>query len=139
MKPGDVAMVYFPFNKNQAQPYKLRPVLVLAETGAGEDRAILVAMITGNMGRYQNPGAGDARIVDFKSAGLVKESTVRGRRVWTAEDADIEKIVGTVDPAILEAVQAFWRSKLESGRSVAAGPVAPSTQGATPLSIRPRT
>lgn len=121
VKPGNVALVYFPFNRTEAQPYKKRPVLVLNAMGSGDDRAILVAMITSNLKRYQNPSAGDIRITDFKTAGLVCESTVRSRRLWTAEDRDIEKTLGVVPPDVLTDALAFVRSIVEA-KSPPVGP-----------------
>ncbi|WP_189237792.1 type II toxin-antitoxin system PemK/MazF family toxin [Planomonospora parontospora] len=97
-----MGLLWFPFSRNEPQPYKKRPCLILAMTGVVPDQAILVAMITGNPSRAQTPGPADVVIQNWQGAGLLKASTVRSRRLWTAEDRDIIRILGSVDQPVLE-------------------------------------
>ena len=111
--PGDVRFVWFPFSRNEAEPYKKRPVLVLGVAGTPPDRAVLVAMITANAQRFARPHPGDVALMDWRDLGLAKPSVVRARRIWTAEERDFTgPPVGRVDPATLEAVKAELRALL---------------------------
>ena len=106
MIPGELRLVWFPFSRNEAEPYKRRPVLVLAATGHVPDRAVLVAMVTSNSRRVLSPGTGDIVVEDWKQAGLRRPSVVRSRRLWTAEERDFEgTVLGAVDPAVLGQVK----------------------------------
>lgn len=99
-------LVWFPFSRSEPEPYKKRPVLVLSASGAGPDRAVLVAMITGNARRVVRPGPGDVVISDWQQAGLAKPSVVRTGRLWTAEERDFEgTVLGTVAAAVLPRVR----------------------------------
>ena len=105
--------MWFPFSRNEPQPYKKRPVLVLAAVGRVPDRAVLVAMVTSNPTRVQNPGPGDVTVTDWKPAGLRHPSVVRTRRLWTAEERDFEgTVLGTVEAAVLDEVRRHVRSLL---------------------------
>jgi hypothetical protein len=112
--PGEVRLVWFPFSYSEPQPYKKRPVLVLAAVGSAPDRAILVAMITANAQRVRRPRPGDVVITDWQSAGLEAPSVVRTRRLWTAEERDFTgNPLGVVSATILEDVRANVRSLLQ--------------------------
>ena len=104
--PGDVALVDFPFSAAEAQPFKRRPVLVLAAVGRVPDQAIWVVMITGKASRYARPGDGDVRIPEWAAIPLHRESVVRSRRVWTAEERDIVRVLGRVSAGTLDQVRA---------------------------------
>jgi hypothetical protein len=112
--PGEIRLVWFPFSRSELQPYKKRPVLVLAATGTAPDRAILVAMITGNARRVQHPGPGDVAIVNWQSVGLKAASVVRTRRLWTAEERDFAGgPVGMVSATVLNDVRARVRALVQ--------------------------
>lgn len=64
MIPGQIRLVWFPFSRNEPEPYKKRPVLVLSSIGRVPDQAIFVAMVTSSESRVQNPGPGDVVIPD---------------------------------------------------------------------------
>jgi mRNA-degrading endonuclease toxin of MazEF toxin-antitoxin module len=116
MKRGEIWLVWFPFSRLVSPPeqYKKRPVLVLANTGTPPDQAILVAMVTGNQQRLTVLGPGDVPIAAWAAAGLVKASTVRSRRLWTAEGRDfaIKKKLGDVEPTVVQHVLANVRGML---------------------------
>lgn len=102
--PGDIVLLNFPFSSKEIKPYKQRPVLVLSCLAGGEraDESILVAMVTGNQRRWNRPHAGDFRIDRWQEFGLVKESVIRTRRLWTAESQDVLRLVGRVDQTLLD-------------------------------------
>jgi mRNA-degrading endonuclease toxin of MazEF toxin-antitoxin module len=111
--PGEIRLVWFPFSRNEAESYKKRPVLVLGAVGAPPDQAILVAMVTGNPARFTKPHAGDVPLQDWATLGLKKESVIRARRIWTAEERDFTgPPMGPVDDAVLETVKAELRALL---------------------------
>jgi hypothetical protein len=112
--PGEIRLVWFPFSHGEPQSYKQRPVLVLAAAGSAPDRAILVAMITGNARRVQRPGPGDVLIGDWQRAGLQAASVVRTRRLWTAEERDFAGgPLGVVSSTVLEDVRARVRALVQ--------------------------
>jgi mRNA-degrading endonuclease toxin of MazEF toxin-antitoxin module len=81
--------------------------------GTPPDRAVLVAMITGNEQRFARPHRGDLPLADWERLGLAKRSVVRARRIWTAEERDFTgQLLGRVDPATLEAVKSELRALL---------------------------
>ncbi len=113
MTPGDLRLVWFPFSRNEAEPYKKRPVLVLAATGVTPDRVVLVAMVTSNERRVRRPSPGDVVVTDWQQAGLLLPSVVRSRRLWTAEERDFEgTVLGAVDRPVLDQVRLNVRNLL---------------------------
>ena len=114
MKPGDVLLLWFPFSHREAEPYKKRPVLLLgpSATGHGAEEALLVAMITSNERRVARPKAADLVVPNHQIAGLPLPSVVRTNRLWTAETADVEKILGRVGDDFLKAVRGKVRQLL---------------------------
>ncbi|MBY6411708.1 type II toxin-antitoxin system PemK/MazF family toxin [Rhodococcus sp. BP-252] len=112
MNPGDLVLLWFPFNHSAAQPFKKRPALVLSRVGLGDDEAIVCVMVTGNPHRFRSAGAGDIKLTDWRSCGLAKESTIRSRRVWSAMPADFAGNIGRVKASTLEAVREEVRTLL---------------------------
>jgi PemK-like, MazF-like toxin of type II toxin-antitoxin system len=101
--PGELRLVWFPFSRNETEPYKRRPVLVLAASGQVPDQAVLVAMVTANGRRVMNPGPGDIFVGNWKQAGLRRPSVIRSRRLWTAEERDFDgTMLGTVHADVLD-------------------------------------
>lgn len=103
--PGDLALANFPFSESATVIFKRRPVLVVAAEGSVPNQAIWVAMVTGNSQRFLRPQPGDIRVAEWEGL-LDKESVVRTRRVWTAEQRDIVRVLGPVLPETLAAVRA---------------------------------
>lgn len=106
MTPGEVRLVWFPFSHSEAQPYKKRPVLILAATGTGPTRTILAAMVSSSAKRAAMMGPYDVPITDWQSIGLVAPSFVRANRIWTAEDRDFDnRLFGSVKDDVLQQVR----------------------------------
>lgn len=95
---GDVALVEFPFSRRETPSFKRRPVLVLNAFGSPPDQVVWVVMITSNARRVNRPGPGDIPIGDWASIPLAAPSIIRSRRVWTAEQRDVVKVVGHDPP-----------------------------------------
>lgn len=113
LSPGDIIMVWFPYSKHEAQPYKKRPVLVLSHIGLNEDEAIGLAMVTGNEKRFASLGAGDIRLERWQDCRLAKRSVIRTRRLWTARWSDVAGRVGSLQPAsLLDQVRVEVRNTL---------------------------
>jgi hypothetical protein len=106
VKPGELRLLWFPFSHSEPEPYKKRPVLVLAATGHVPDEAVLVTMVTSSEARVRHPGPGDVVIGQWQKAGLRYPSVVRTRRLWTAENRDfVGTILGMVDAPTLDEVK----------------------------------
>lgn len=106
MRPGAVALLWFPYSRQELVPFKKRPVLVLGQskTQSGADSAVLIAMITGSKQRVQNPGLADFVLDSWAAYGLLAPSVVRTTRLWTAESRDFEKPIGAIDNPTLNLV-----------------------------------
>lgn len=103
---GTVALAYFPFSAAESQPFKKRPVLVLGSSGVGLSEVVVIAMITGSQARINSPGPGDLLIADWQECGLAKESLVRSRRFWAAEERDLAQTLGTAPAPLVDQVAA---------------------------------
>lgn len=91
MKPGDVALVRFPFSELTAE--KKRPALVLAETARSPSyRLAPVAMSTSQLEALKLNG--DALLADWKAAGLLHPSLLRLAKVATIDAELIDKVIG---------------------------------------------
>lgn len=109
---GDVVLVAFPFHEGAEVTYKNRPVLVLAVHGTGVDAAVWVMMITSNARRFTHPSATDIPMPGWEDIGLASQSVIRTTRVWTAEQRDFRKHIGTVPAALLEQARETIRAAL---------------------------
>ncbi len=91
MKPGDVALVRFPFADLAAT--KKRPALVLAHTARSQrHRLVTLAMITSQVEALRLDG--DVRLEDWKEAGLLHPSLLRMAKIATVDADLIDKIIG---------------------------------------------
>jgi mRNA interferase MazF len=91
VKPGDVALVRFPFSDLAAT--KKRPALVLARTVRSPRYGLVsVAMITSQVESLAL--AGDVLLRDWKGAGLLHPSLLRLAKVATVDAELIEKVIG---------------------------------------------
>ncbi len=96
MKPGDVALVRFPFTELAAA--KKRPALVLARTARSpRNRLVTLAMITSQVEALRLEG--DVLLSDWKEAGLLHPSLLRLAKVATVDEDLIDKRVGALSPA----------------------------------------
>ena len=107
MKPGDVALVRFPFTDLAAA--KKRPALVLARTTRSpRNRLATVAMITSQIEALKLDG--DVLLADWKSAGLLHPSLLRLAKVATVDEQLIDQTIGRLSTNDLEATRkAFHR------------------------------
>ena len=107
MKPGEVALVRFPFTDLTAA--KKRPALVLARTTRSpRNRLATVAMITSQVEALKLEG--DVLLVDWKAAGLLHPSLLRLAKVATVDEQLIDKTIGRLSTRDLEAArEAFHR------------------------------
>ena len=103
--PADVVLMLFPFSSAESISYKKRPVLVLAVSGAADDSAVWVMMITGNKRRFDRPSRSDIRLDSWADMGLALPSVLRTNRVWTAEHRDVVRRIGAAPAQILEAAK----------------------------------
>ena len=107
MKPGEVALVRFPFTDLASA--KKRPALVLARTTRSpRNRLATVAMITSQVEALKLDG--DVLLADWKAAGLLHPSLLRLAKVATIDEQLIDKIIGRLSTRDLEAArEAFHR------------------------------
>ena len=91
MKPGDVALVRFPFADVAAT--KKRPVLVLAHTvRSPRNRLTTLAMITSQVESLTLDG--DVLLDDWEATGLLHPSLLRMSKVATVDADLVEKLIG---------------------------------------------
>lgn len=115
MKPGDVALVRFPFA--DVATTKKRPALVLAQTvRSPRNRLTTLAMITSQIESLRLEG--DVLLDQWKAAGLLHPSLLRVAKIATVEADLVEKVIGKLGPrdheAAREAFQRVFASCLRS-------------------------
>jgi mRNA-degrading endonuclease toxin of MazEF toxin-antitoxin module len=102
VKPGDVALVRFPFADLAAA--KKRPALVLARTArSSRNRVATLAMITSQIESLKLDG--DVVLTDWKAAGLLHPSLLRLAKVATVDADLVDKTIGKLSPADREAAR----------------------------------
>jgi mRNA interferase MazF len=106
VKPGDVALVRFPFADLTAA--KKRPALVLARTTRSpRNRLATVAMITSQIEALRLDG--DVTLKDWKSAGLLHPSLLRLAKVATVDEELIDKVIGKLSSPDQQAARQAFR------------------------------
>lgn len=115
MKPGDVALVRFPFA--DVATTKKRPALVLAQTvRSPRNRLTTLAMITSQIESLRLEG--DVLLDQWKAAGLLHPSLLRVAKIATVEADLVEKVIGKLGTrdheAALEALQRVFASWMRS-------------------------
>jgi len=106
VKPGDVALVRFPFADFATA--KKRPALVLARTTRSpRNRLVTVAMITSQVEALKLEG--DVLLGNWKAAGLLHPSLLRLAKVATVDQQLIDKTIGRLSARDLEAARAAFR------------------------------
>lgn len=107
MRPGEVALVRFPFT--DAVTTKKRPALVLARTArAARYRLTTLAMITSQVEALKLEG--DVALADWQAAGLLHPSLLRLAKVATVDEELVEKTIGKLSQRDLDAARdAFQR------------------------------
>jgi mRNA interferase MazF len=105
VKPGEIALVRFPFTELAAA--KKRPALMLAQTTrSSRYRLATVAMITSQVEALKLDG--DVLLADWKAAGLLHPSLLRLAKVATIDAELIDKIIGKLSLSDLRAARAAF-------------------------------
>lgn len=110
MDRGDLYLAPFPYSDLTGA--KHRPVCVVSTTQFNRGPDVLVAMVTSNRARIQQPGVGDVPLGDWQAAGLLAPSVLRAGRLWTAEQRLLRRQLGALSLADLDAVDAALRDVL---------------------------
>ena len=106
MKPGDVALVRFPFTEVATE--KKRPALVLARTvRSPRNRVVTVAMITSQVEALRL--AGDVVLADWKAAGLLHPSLLRLAKISTIDEDLVDNRIGRLSGRDLESARAAFQ------------------------------
>lgn len=106
MKPGDVALVRFPFADSATT--KKRPALILAETvRAARSRLATLAMITSRVEALRL--GGDVLLDDWQAAGLLHPSLLRMAKVATVDAELVDKRIGRLAPRDQAAAREAFR------------------------------
>ena len=107
---GAVVLVRFPFSDLGGS--KLRPAVVLADAGRGDQ---VLCQITSNP--YADPAAVEIREEHFRQGSLARVSFVRPGKLFTANEALIERAVGQLDVDTHRAIVAAIERLLRQGLS----------------------
>ena len=111
MKPGDVALVRFPFTDLAAS--KKRPALVLARTELStRNRLATLAMITSQIEALKLEG--DVLLQDWRSAGLLHPSLLRLAKVATVDEDLIERKIGSLSARDRDSAKRAFRHVFSS-------------------------
>jgi mRNA interferase MazF len=107
MKPGEVALVRFPFAELSSE--KKRPALILAQTvRSPRNRLATVAMITSQIEALKLTG--DVILAEWKAAGLLHPSLLRLAKIATVDQDLVDKKLGRLSERDLDAARtAFHR------------------------------
>jgi len=106
VKPGDVALVRFPFT--DAATDKKRPTLILAGTTRSKRyRLVTVAMITSQVEALHLEG--DVLLEDWAAAGLLHPSLLRLGKVATVDEELMDKTLGRLSDDDLGAARKAFR------------------------------
>lgn len=90
---ADVVLVRFPFTDQRGA--KQRPAVVISSQAYNENRPDLILMaLTSQLSK--SPVFGEARIGDWKAAGLLKASAIKPV-VFTAEKVIVRKFLGRLN------------------------------------------
>jgi mRNA interferase MazF len=105
VKPGEVALIRFPFT--DLATAKKRPVLVLTRTTRSpRNRLVTAAMITSQIEGLKLEG--DVLLEDWKAAGLLHPSLLRLAKIATVDEQLIEKAIGRLSARDLAASRAAF-------------------------------
>ena len=107
MKPGDIALVRFPFAEFATA--KKRPALILARTARSpRNRLATVAMITSQIEALRLEG--DVLLSEWKVAGLLHPSLLRMAKIATVDEELIERTIGRLGRSDHAAARAAFQS-----------------------------
>lgn len=106
MKPGDVALVRFPFAELASE--KKRPALILAQTvRSPRNRLATVAMITSQIEALKLTG--DVILAEWKAAGLLHPSLLRLAKIATVDQDLVDKKLGRLSERDMDAARTAFR------------------------------
>ena len=107
MKPGEIALVRFPFANVTSS--KKRPALILtATTRSPRYRLVTLAMITSHVEALKLEG--DVTLKNWEGAGLLHPSLLRLAKIASVDAELVDKIIGRLSATDLAAArQAFRR------------------------------
>ena len=111
MKPGDVALVRFPFSDLAVE--KKRPALILARTiRSPRNRLATITMITSQVEALKLTG--DVVLAEWKAAGLLHPSLLRMAKIATIDEDLIDKQIGRLTKKDLDAARAAFHAVFAS-------------------------
>jgi mRNA interferase MazF len=106
MKPGDIALVRFPFAELSSE--KKRPALILTQTvRSPRNRLATVAMITSQIEALKLTG--DVILAEWKAAGLLHPSLLRLAKIATVDQDLVDKKLGRLSERDMDAARAAFR------------------------------
>jgi mRNA interferase MazF len=114
VRRGDVILAFYPFSSGAGG--KRRPVLVVqADRDNARMRSTLVAQITTNLARSAEATHFliEAQSADGSSAGLLHDSVVSCNNLATILEERVEKVVGRLTPAAMDAVDLCLKAALD--------------------------
>jgi mRNA interferase MazF len=113
MKRGDVVLANLPFIG--ASGSKVRPALVVQDDGLNHViRETIIAEITSNLAHVSQPHQVliDIRAPDGAASGLLTNSAVRLNRLHLIPQVDVQRVIGSMSPSIMQKVDDALRSAL---------------------------
>lgn len=114
MKPGDIGWMPYENHDGTGDPY--RPLLIVdfGPTGPNEDQVVILAPMTANEERVNNPRNGDLVIPDPEACRLRWPTIIRCRQVVCVPRTAIVFVNGAVDLPTLFNARQLIREILES-------------------------
>jgi mRNA interferase MazF len=110
VKPGDLALVRFPFTELAAA--KKRPAPVLARTiKSSRHRLATVAMVTSQMEALKLDG--DILLAGGKAAGLLHPSPLRLAKIATIDADLVDRVIGALSASDLGAARSAFHRVFE--------------------------
>jgi mRNA-degrading endonuclease toxin of MazEF toxin-antitoxin module len=108
MKRGDIIDIILAFVPNVGGPGgKKRPALIVqADLNNVRLNETIIAAITSNISRTHEPHQLliDISTPDGQATGLLRDSAVRCERIHTIPQVDVERIIGTLSPALMKQI-----------------------------------
>ncbi len=89
---------------------KRRPACVVSADAYQRGPDVIVAMVTSQVGRRQEPGLGDVVVADWQAAGLRAPSTVRAGRLLVLEQRLLGSTLGRLSVISLTDVDGALRT-----------------------------
>ena len=106
MKPGDIALVRFPFAG--VATAKKRPALILARTARSPRNRLATVAISSQIEALRLEG--DVVLSEWKAAGLLHPSLLRMAKIATVDEELIERTIGRLGRSDHAAARAAFQS-----------------------------